>query len=167
MMNQPDIAPNQPDTPLGSGSGPTQPEPMFNARWWRYVIAFGLLVFGSAALFVNFGLIGFFGLELDLSRLIPEDLTINSARFNYWALWFLIPIFFSTMRLLSALFNSNRPPVDVGRQVSTILFMSVLFGFFFFGLSWGKFWPLFFIFGGFLRFFRSSGQRRWRGWGGW
>lgn len=148
-----------PDGPMQSE--PIQPETMFDDGWWRYVIALLLMVVGSAALFINFGLLRFFDFQPNLPAF-----EFSLDRFNMWALWLLVPIFFSLTRLLPAVLRDGDTSAEVGRQVSGILFLGLLFTIFFFGLSWWKLWPLFFIFGGFKHMF-WGGHRRRRHWGWW
>lgn len=137
---------------------PVQPEPVLDNGWWATVIAFLLLAVGSLLLFMNFGLFQIFDVNFNLTQF---EFTL--PRLNGWALWFLIPIFFTAMGLFPAIFRDGDTSEHVQGKLMTLLVLSSLLVIFLFDMDWGRIWPIWFVIGG-LSKFMWGGRRRWCWW---
>ncbi len=109
---------------------------------WRHQWQWGSSAPWGALFLILLGLI-FLASNVGLFDAIERAFNL---RFNWWALFLLIPIFSIGMKLINSMQASGgRITRDARGSLIWLMIMIIVFGALAFNLDWGKIWPFFLI----------------------
>jgi len=109
----------------------------------QVVVAGILIMVGVALLGQNLGWLDFGGI-------------VNLR--NWWALFFLIPIFGTGASIWRAYRETESLNRKARAQLGGLFFLTAIFIFFMLGLDWGRYWPIFLIVFGLSAILNSGGE---------